>query len=195
MHYFLLFIDYDENQRPKKKQKTREPSIPKYKAPRVRCNCIKIHNSHFQGNCPHNCICPETGVKYDIGACPVCECSCDKVTLLTNVVKVSTQKRMMKHPVAAAQMSVAKEAAAYLQTGEKVRKNARRQMRESYTKKIRDGKMSKSAEATMEKSIDNHASYSKARYIVTNPPSREARKHLAEKMKVIVCCICIDFIL
>jgi hypothetical protein len=103
---------------------------------------------------------------------------------------------MMKYPVAAAQMSVAKEAAAYLQTGEKVRKNARRrQMRENYTKKIRDGKMSKSAEATMEKSIDNHASYSKARCIVINPPSREARKHLAEKMKVFVCCICIDFIL
>lgn len=121
-----------------------------------------------------------------MGECPTCRCSCNKVTLVTNVAKILNQRKMEKSPVLKNQLSVAQEAAEYLQTGEKVRNKAKIQLRESYQKASSGGKHSKTTKAAeaFNKSIENHASYAKAKFIVTNPPSRDVRLHLAKEMKV-----------
>jgi hypothetical protein len=187
----LYFITDEEEteERPKKRQKKeKEPSAPKYETPLVRCCCHLHHNSFFNGNCPTNCTDQETGHKYDIGECPTCRCPCNKVTLLTDYAKVLNQRKMEKNPSAKIRLSIAHEASEYLQTGEKVRKKAKAQIRETYKKAYSDGKLKSSG--TIKRAIENHASYSKARHFVTNPPSREVRVQLAKQMKVLVYCHC-----
>jgi hypothetical protein len=105
---------------------------------------------------------------------------------VTNVAKVLNQRKVEKSPTLKKRMSVAHEAAEYLQTGEKLRKKSKIQLLESYQKASSDGKHSKTTRSSgaFKRSIDNHASYAKSRYIVTNPPSRDVRVHLAKEMKV-----------
>lgn len=156
----MSFSDEDF-ERPKKRQKSNssEPVVPAYTSPRVRCCCEKFHNSHFKGNCPTNCYDEEYGIQYPLGECPTCECPCNKVTLLTNVNKVLNQKKMASNPKLQARMSVVKQTAQYLQTGEKVRKNAGKQLQASYQKSISDGKVSKSsAKGNIKRAIKIHAS-------------------------------------
>jgi hypothetical protein len=176
-------------ERPKKRQKKdKEPPAPKYETPQVRCCCHLHHNSFFNGNCPTGCTDKETGYKYEMGECPTCRCPCNKVTLLTDYAKVLNQRKIEKNPSAKMRLSVAQEASEYLRTGEKVRKKSKSLIRENYKKAISDGKLRSSG--TIKKAIENHASYSKSRFFVTNPPSREVRVQLAKQMKVLVYCHC-----
>ena len=185
----LIFCSTNEEEdytRPKKKKKlSGEPSAPKYESPRIRCCCDKHHNGHFRGNCPTNCKDEETGVQYEIGECPTCQCPCNKVTLACNVNKVLNQSKMSSRSSEIARRYVAAETAQYLQSGEKIRHKAKKQLKASY--KSDSKRLSKSAQKSFKKALENHGSYSKARHIVTNPPSKEVRAHLAKKFEVLLC--------
>lgn len=164
--------------------KKKEPKRPTAEVALIRCNCGKHHGSYYRGNCPTGCKDLKTGQQFPIGECPTCQCHCTKVTKVTNFHAVLAQRRMLQETRGFMKTDVQKEVLEFLDRGEKIRANAKTDIEHEYTRMAANGKLLHSKSHSIARTIENHASLSKALSIVSQPPSRQIQQAIQRKMKV-----------
>ncbi len=126
------------------------------------------------------------GEQYPVGECPICQCHCLKATKVTNIPKIKAQQRLESHPQHNASQSTKQETVAFLDRGNHIFANAKSDKIAEYQQLYNDRKLSVTpkSKSSIRRSVNNHASFSKAKSIVMQPPSRAVQKELRKSMKV-----------
>ena len=124
------------------------------------------------------------GEQYPVGECPICQCHCLKATKVTNNPKIKAQRHLKSHPQHKASQSTKQEKVAFLDRGNHIFANAKSDKIAEYQQLYDDCKLSitPKSKISIRRSVDNHASFSKAKSIVMQPPS--VQKELRKTMKV-----------
>ena len=183
----LLYFEMEEHTTGKK-ERAKPPKPPVFEELKIICICGNSHDgSYYNGKCAYNCKDQVLDEQYPVGECPICQCHCLKATKVTNIPKIKAQRRLESHPQHKASQSTKQEMVAFLDRGNHIFANAKSDKIAEYQQLYNDRKLSitsKSKSSIRRRSVNNHASFSKAKSIVMEPPSRAVQKELRKSMKV-----------